>query len=107
MSIYGKLAGALISVAIVGGSAAYVMSIGDEVMAEVSDISSELSCYIIREIDGKIALFKEGCDEPVAEYSIPVEGINSADRDLLREGIRLQGLSDVTRLLEDLDIETE
>lgn len=107
MSVYGKLAGTLVSVALIGGGAAYVMSVSDEVMAEVSSLSEEISCYIIREYEGDIALFKEGCDEPVAVYSIPAEGINAADRELLREGIRLQGLSDVTRLLEDLDIETQ
>lgn len=105
MSVYGKLAGALISAAIVGCGAAYVMSAGGEVMAEVSSLSEELSCYVIREHEGCIALFREGCDEPLATYRIPAEGISAADLELLHEGIRLQGLSDVTRLLEDLDIE--
>lgn len=105
MSLYGKLAGALVSVAIVGCGAAYVISASDEVMAEVSELSNELSYYVIREYNGDIALFKDGSDEPVAIYDLPAEGINAADYELLREGIRLQGLSDVTRLLEDLDIE--
>ena len=107
MSVYGKLAGALVSVALIGGGAAYAMSVGDEVMAEVSSLSDEISCYIIREHEGDIALFKEGSNEPVAIYSIPAEGINAADYELLRKGIRLQGLNEVTRLLEDLDIEVK
>ena len=105
MSVYGKLAGAMLSVAIVGGSAAYVMSVSDEVIADVTSISEEISCYTIREYDGNIALYKDGQEEPVAVYSIPVEGISEADRALLHEGIRLQGLSEVSRLLEDLDVE--
>ena len=105
MSFYGKLAAALVSAALAGGSAAYVMSIGNEVMADVSDISDQLSCYVIREHEGQIALFKDGAEEPVATYSIPAEGINPADHELLREGIRLQDLGEVMRLLEDWDVE--
>lgn len=105
MSFYGKLAAAMVSAALVGGSAAYVLSVSNEVMAEVDGLSEQLSCYTIREYEGQIALFKDGSEQPVAVYSIPVEGINPADYELLREGIRLQNLSEVSRLLEDWDVE--
>ena len=105
MSVYGKLAGALVSVALIGGSAAYVKTLGDEVMADVSEISSQLSQYIIMEYEDKIALFEEGSDSPLAVYSVPIDGINPADYELLKEGIRLRDLSEVARLLEDWDIE--
>ncbi len=105
MSVYGKLAGALVSVALIGGSAAYVKTLADEVMADVSEISSQLSRYVIMEYEGKIALFEEGGDSPLAVYSVPIDGINAADYELLKEGIRLRDLSEVARLLEDWDIE--
>jgi len=85
MSLYGKLAGALVSVAIVGCGAAYVISASDEVMAEVSELSSELSYYVIREYNGDIALFKDGSDEPVAIYDLPAERYNGAVEELLGE----------------------
>lgn len=105
MSVYGKLVGALMSVAIIGGGAAYVMTAGREVMAEANSLSEEFGCYILREYEGNIALFRENEETPVAVYRIPVGGINAADHELLREGIRLRSLSEVLRLLEDLDIE--
>ena len=105
MSLYGKLTSALVSVAIVGAGGAYLMSQSSEVMAEVTSLAEELSCYTLREYQGKIGLFKGDSDEPAALYSIPVDGINPADLQLLREGISLRGLDEVVGLLEDLGIE--
>ncbi len=105
MSIHGKMAGALIALTITGFGAAYVASIGDEVMADVNSIAQEVSCYILREYEGNIALFKEGEEEPIAVYSAPMEDINPADQKLLREGIRISGMTEVARLIEDLDLQ--
>ncbi len=105
MSFYGKLAGALVSAAIIGGGAAYVADVSSDVMKEVTDLSSEISCYTIKQQGGTIALYKDGSPEPLAVYDMPVCGINAADSELLQEGIRLQGLSEVMRLLEDLDVD--
>lgn len=100
MSFYGKLAGGLISLALIGGSAAYVASAAGNVLT-----AAELSCYVIKEYNGAVALFRDGSEEPLAVYSTPLSEINPVDADLLKEGIRLRGLSEVSRLLEDLDIE--
>lgn len=82
MSLYGKMAGGLIALTLVGGSAAYVASAA-----------------------GSVALFSDDGTEPIAQYSTPIADVNPADAALLKEGIRLRGLTEVSRLLEDLDIE--
>lgn len=105
MSLYGKLAGALVSAAVIGAGAAYITAQSSEVMARVSDLAEELSLYSLREYQGQIALFKGDAEEPVALYSMPVDGLNPADLSLLREGISLRGLEEVARLLDDLGIE--
>ena len=105
MSIHGKMAGALMALTITGFGAAYVASVSDEVMADVNSIAQEVSCYILREHEGNIALFKEGEEEPIAVYSAPMESINPADQQLLKEGIRICGMTDVARLIEDLDLQ--
>lgn len=105
MSLYGKLGAMAISAVIVGGSALYVAELGNNVMAQASSLSEALACYVICEHQGSIALFEEGEDQPLAVYSFPTECISAADAALLKEGIRVRGLDEVLRLLEDLDIE--
>ena len=105
MSFYGKLAGGLISLALIGGSAAYVASAAGNVLTAAEQTAAELSCYVIKEYNGAVALFRDGSEEPLVVYSTPLSEINPVDADLLKEGIRLRGLSEVSRLLEDLDIE--
>ena len=105
MSIYGKLAGALAAVTITGFGAAYVASAGNEVMADVNSIAQEASYYILCEHEGNIALFKEGESEPIAVYTAPMEDINPVDRQMLQEGIRISGMTEAARLIEDLDLQ--
>ena len=94
MSLYGKMAGGLIALTLVGGSAAYVASAAGSVLEAAEQTAAQLSCYVLREYNGSVALFSDdGTD------------VNPADAALLKEGIRLRGLTEVSRLLEDLDIE--
>ena len=67
--------------------------------------AAQLSCYVLREYNGSVALFSDDGTEPIAQYSTPIADVNPADAALLKEGIRLRGLTEVSRLLEDLDIE--
>lgn len=62
-------------------------------------------CFVLREQSGKIALFREGSEEPLAVYKTPVGSLYPADIELLREGIRLKNRAEVARLLEDLGVE--
>ncbi len=105
MSLYGKLGGLLLSAAIVAGGAAYIADVGNGVVASANRLASVTACYIVRGAEDGIALFEEGSDQPMAVFSLPDESISAADARLLEEGIRLSGIDDVLRLLEDLDIE--
>lgn len=106
MSLYGKFGGMLISAALVGGAAVYIADIGSAVIDRAEIISTSETYYIVREHEGRIAVFSEGDEIPISVYSMPVESISSADVALLEKGIRLKGLGDVLRLLEDLDVES-
>lgn len=105
MTFYGRMAGALCAAAIIGTAAAGVYSGSTEVLAEAQSLADELGCYIIKEYDGKVALFRDGEEVPAAVYSTPIGQINPADAELLMEGIRIRGLSEAARLLKDLDVE--
>ena len=99
------MAGGLIALTLVGGSAAYVASAAGRVLEAAGQTEAQLSCYVLREYNGSVALFSDDGTEPIAQYSTPIADVNPADAALLKEGIRLRGLTEVSRLLEDLDIE--
>lgn len=63
------------------------------------------SCFVLREYDGKIALFQENEPQPIAVYETPPDALYPADAELLREGIRVKSEGEITRLIEDLDLE--
>lgn len=104
MSIYGRFISVLLVLVIAGFGIAYISSAADEVMADVESIAQETACYVIKSYEGGIALFKDGEEEPIAVYDAPMESINATDARLLEEGIRLCGMREVARLIEDLDL---
>ena len=67
--------------------------------------ASAEECYVLREYNGRIALFTESSDEPLAVYKPPVTPLYPGDAELLREGIRLKTRAEVTRLIAELDLE--
>ena len=48
MSLYGKMAGGLIALTLVGGSAAYVASAAGSVLEAAEQTAALLSCYGLR-----------------------------------------------------------
>lgn len=106
MSFYSKMISSLAALAIIGGGAAYVAEQSSEVLTHAKEtIYDSAEYFILGEYNGKVALYKEGESEPLAVYSTAVSQINPADAVMLREGIRLRGMREVGRLLEDLDVE--
>ena len=60
--------------------------------------------YILRESDGKIALFIQyanGDELLHSDYEVPVSLLPKSDREELKKGIELNSLSDAIRLVED------
>lgn len=71
----------------------------------IAGASADAVCFVLREYNGKIALMEEGNEEPIAVYKTPISSLYPADAELLREGIRLKNRAELTRLIEDLDLE--
>lgn len=67
--------------------------------------SASSACFVLREYDGKIALFQEDEPQPIAVYEMPADALYPADAELLRDGIRLKSEGEINRLIEDLDLE--
>ena len=67
--------------------------------------SAESGCYVLREYNGKIALFRENTPSPIAVYETPPSALYSADAALIAEGIRVKTDSEIARLIEDLGLE--
>ena len=63
-------------------------------------------CFVLREYNGRIALFSESSSEPLAVYKTPLGSLYPGDIELLREGIRLKNRAEVTRLIADLGIDS-
>ncbi|MGN0649855.1 MAG: hypothetical protein ACI4KM_05415 [Oscillospiraceae bacterium] len=106
MTFYGKAASALVALGIAGLCAAYTAQQGAEALAQAKQIADDVTrCYVIGEYEGKIALFEDGNTEPLAVYSSEISDLTAADALLIRDGIRLRTLTEVSRLLEDLEIE--
>ena len=94
MSFYSKMISSLAALAIIGGGAAYVAEQSSEVLTHAKETIYDSAEYFIL-----------GESEPLAVYSTAVSQINPADALMLRDGIRLRGMREVGRLLEDLDVE--
>lgn len=70
----------------------------------IANASADAVCFVLREYNGHIALLEEGVDEPLAVYKTPIDSLYPADAELLREGIRLQNRAELSRLIEDLEL---
>ena len=72
---------------------------------KLADASADAVCFVLKEYDGHIALMEEGAKEPLAVYKTPLTSLYPADAELLRRGIRLSSRAELSRLIEDLELE--
>lgn len=82
---------------------AVVIPVAQTIM--MANASADAVCFVLREYNGRVALLEEGVDEPLAVYKTPIDSLYPADAELLREGIRLQNRAELSRLIEDLELE--
>ena len=75
------------------------------IAAQTALLFANSACFVLREYEGKIALFQENEPQPIAVYDTPPDALYPADAELLREGIRVKSEGEITRLIEDLDLE--
>ncbi len=71
----------------------------------IARASADAVCFVLREYDGRIALMEEGETDPIAIYNTPISSLYPKDAELLREGIRLENCTELSQLIEDLDLE--
>lgn len=57
--------------------------------------------YILREYDGKLAIFKPGGAEPLYVFSVSMETMSDYDKTALQQGISADNLEELKTLVED------
>lgn len=71
----------------------------------LADASADAVCFVLREYNGRIALMEEGTDEPLAVYKTPITSLYPSDAELIKKGVRLRSRAEISRLVEDLELE--
>lgn len=66
-----------------------------------SAASSDSQIYIVKDYNGKVAVFKDGDTEPVRTTQQQVDALPKTDRDMLNEGVTVTGDDELRRLIED------
>ncbi len=59
--------------------------------------------YLVKEVGGKINVFENGKNEPIEILDKPTNILPEYDQKLLKEGIYLENIEQLDRLLEDYD----
>lgn len=72
---------------------------------KLADASANAVCFVLKEYEGNIALMEDGTDEPLAVYKTPLSSLYPSDAELIRKGIRLSSRAEISRLIEDLELE--
>ena len=70
----------------------------------VGNAAADAVRFILREYNGKIALFCENETEPIAIYKTPVDEFFPADKELLKNGIVLSSREELLKLIEDMEL---
>lgn len=59
------------------------------------------SIYIVKEYNGKIAVFYQNDETPFRILEKSIDSLPQADRDMLKSGLSVTGESELRRLIED------
>ncbi len=105
MAYHSRMLSALLATAIVGGGTAIIASDG-EIIEYAQAMVSEVVCYVVKAEENAVVLYKEGEEEPLMVFAADTSHLPRTDIALLKNGIRLRGMGEVMRLLEDLEIES-
>jgi hypothetical protein len=85
-----------------GNGAAPKRTVNAPASAAMATYAPEVGGYILREHEGRIAVFTPGFDgAPAIVTDIDVRGLRNYDRRLLKAGIRAETYEDVLKLFED------
>lgn len=59
--------------------------------------------YLLKDVNGKINVFKKGVDKPIEILEKKTDILPPYDRDLLSQGIYLENIEQLNKILEDYD----
>ena len=116
--VFTAIAGVAIGTALALGSRPGTVSAGEtasplrEAPSSLSSISSSSSSskvqaeeeaerYLIRDYQGRVAVFLEGVEEPEMIFDIYTKTLPKLDQQQLTKGIPVEGYQQMTRLVED------
>lgn len=57
--------------------------------------------YLLKEHNGKIAVFEQGADIPYKEFDINISTLSDYDKNLLKDGITADSREKIRQLIED------
>ena len=94
--------GVLLAVALVMGSMALaqISATDDYLVDRLADIADHPG-YVIKDLDGYIAVYFRGRGHPVYITSIPVVNLPSVDRESMKKGITVETRQEMIEILED------
>lgn len=79
------------------------MNVDTESVVQEESAVSEISddSYIIKEYNGKVAIFKKSSENPLLISDVCVNNLPQTDRELLKKGIEVGTQKELNRLIED------
>lgn len=66
------------------------------------ETTSNIVTYIIKDFNGNIAVYEMDSEKPFKITDVPISSMPKADQEMLKDGIRVKGESELESLLEDL-----
>jgi|GEM_PF-2715217 len=58
--------------------------------------------FVVKELDGQIAVYSSLSDEPIEKYDTYVSSLPKEDQELLSEGIEVSNTKELEQIIEDL-----
>lgn len=73
----------------------------ESVVQTDENTDGEKTAFIIKEYDGKIAVFEGQAEEPLFVSDVSVNNLPETDKQLLNDGIYVSSKKELNRLIED------
>ena len=67
------------------------------------EVNAPAAGYLVREYRGIIGVFEPGASEPFLTVDVPVSSLPKTDAALIRQGIAVEDMAALQRLLEDYE----
>lgn len=71
------------------------------VFSETTEIIEEAIGYVLKEYEGKLALFRENSEKPYKKLDVDTSTLTDYDKELIRQGIAVKTEKELNALLED------